>query len=209
MVDFQSRDRRRDRDLTDEDDESEATEAETTDDEPPETQSAEDATEYGAETLPFAVVTVNGDRSVEDDTTGDVVVEAIESAGEAVSTRELIAPEYDGVQGRISTLVERDDVEAIVTVGGAGVEPDDVTVDAAEPLFDKHLPGFGELFRVLSHEQEGTAIIRTRTTAGIIDGVPVFCLPGDTVPARRGVEQVVLEEASTLAEQAGGEKSLE
>lgn len=205
MVDFQSRDRRRDRGTTEEDDESEAESADTTDDEPAVAETDE-VTDYDPETLPFGVVTVTADRTIDEDATGDIVVDAIETAGDAVATRELLAPTYDGVQSALATLAERADVEAIVTVGGTGVEPDDVTVDAAEALFDKHLPGFGELFRVLSHEQEGTATIRTRTTAGIIDGVPVFCLPGETVAARRGVEQLVLEEAETLADQASDDE---
>ena len=201
MVDFQSRDRRRDGRASDDEDEQDEAKEETTADEPTDTERA--TTEYDPETLPFAVVTVSGDRTMAEDTTGDIVADAIESAGDAVATRDLIAPGYDGVQSTLDRVTDRADVGAVVTVGGTGVEPDDVTVDAAKALFDKDLPGFGELFRVLSHEQEGTATIRTRTTAGIIDGVPVFCLPGETVAARRGVEQLVLEEAETLAEQAG------
>lgn len=199
MVDFQSRDRRPDRDAPAEtDDEGVADEGA---DASPE-QGEEGTTEYGADTLPFAVVTVTGERTVDDDAAGDAVVEAIETAGEVVSTRELLSPSYDGVQATLGTLVDRKDVDAVVTVGGTGVEPDDVTVDAATDIFDKHLPGFGELFRVLSHETVGTATVRTRTTAGIVDGVPVFCLPGDTTSARRGVEQLVLEEAGALVNDA-------
>ncbi|MFC7133494.1 MULTISPECIES: MogA/MoaB family molybdenum cofactor biosynthesis protein [Salinibaculum] len=205
MVDFQSRDRRRDAHVSGVDDEDEDVTADESAAGDDETTDEEARAEYGPETFPFAVVAVTDDRTMEEDATGDIVVDAIESAGDAVATRELVAASYDGVQSTLTTLVARADVDAVVTVGGTGVEPDDVTVDAAEHLFDKHLPGFGELFRVLSHEQEGTATVRTRTTAGIVDEVPVFCLPGDTVAARRGVEQLVLEEAETLAEQAATE----
>jgi len=192
MVDFQSRDRRRD-DGRDSDDPA---------DEEPEAAAEPTATDYDPGTVPFAVVTVADDRSIAEDETGDAVIEAIEAAGDAVSTRELIGSTYDGVQSTLGTVVKRADVDSVVTVGGTGIEPDDVTVDAASALFDKRLPGFGELFRVISHEQEGTAIVRTRATAGIIDGVPVFCLPGTTEGARRGLTQIVLEEAGVLAEQA-------
>ena len=214
MVDFQSRDTRRG---FGDDDEDKAEEiADSTDEESPDETPSEPTPEtertdekepdeeatYGPETLPFAVVTVTDDGEIEDDTTGGAIVDAIEHDGDAVATRELIAPSYDGVQSTITALARRDDIEAIVTLGGTGVAPEDVTVDAAKPLFDKQLPGFGELYRVLSHDFEGTAVVRTRTTAGIVDGVPVFCLPGDTESARRGVEQIVLAEAATLAEQA-------
>jgi molybdenum cofactor biosynthesis protein B len=220
MVDFQSRDSSRgygnnSDDADDTDDEAEGAADESTPEEaetdpespvsPPETAS-EEASEFGPETLPFAVVTVENGQSVEEDATGSAVVDAIEHAGEGVSTRELISPSYDGVQTTIGALARRGDVEAIVTLGGTGVSPDDVTVDAAEPLFDKRLPGFGELYRVLSHDFDGTAVVRTRATAGIVDGVPVFCLPGDTGGARRGVEQIVLEEAERIAEEAETEE---
>lgn len=205
MVDFQSRDTRRGLD-----DDSTAEESET--DETQQTDSADTGSspaesngtsqEFEAGTVPFAVVTVENGRSIDTDTTGQAVVDAIEHDGDAVATRELIAQRYDGVQSIITTLTGRDDVAAIVTLGGTGVSPKDVTIDAIEPLFDKRLPGFGELYRVLSHDFDGTAVVRTRATAGIVDGVPVFCLPGDTAGARRGVEQIVLEEAQTIVREA-------
>jgi molybdenum cofactor biosynthesis protein B len=218
MVDFQSRDTSRglddekddEEDIEETPDDETANEEGTPDDESatPEGDSATEssgADEFGPETLPYAVVTVEDGGRVETDATGAAVVDAIEHAGDAVSTRELIAPSYDGVQSTLATLAGRDDVAAIVTLGGTGIAPDDVTVDAAEPLFDKRLPGFGELYRVLSHDFDGTAVVRTRATAGIVDGVPVFCLPDDTAGARRGVEQIVLEEAETIVADAAEE----
>ena len=76
---------------------------------------------------------------------------------------------------------------------------DDVTVEAVEPLFEKTLPGFGELFRQLSYDEIGTKVVGTRATAGIADGVPVFCLPGSENAATLGVEEIVVKEAPHLA----------
>jgi len=95
--------------------------------------------------------------------------------------------------------VSRDDVDVVVTTGGTGVTPDDVTIEAVEPLFDKRLPGFGELFRTLSYDGIGTKVVGTRATAGIAEGVPVFCLPGSENAARLGTEEIVVAEASHLA----------
>jgi len=86
-----------------------------------------------------------------------------------------------------------------VTTGGTGVTPDDVTVEAVEPLFEKRLPGFGELFRRLSYEEIGTQAIATRATAGIADGVPVFCLPGSESAVRLGTEEIIVEVVGHLA----------
>ena len=218
MVDFQSRDTSRgygnDEETEDSEDEDtgeteqveESTvdkeSTETADTEPVEQDSRDETVDFGPETLPYAVVTVTNEGTIEDDTIGEAVVDAIEHAGDAIVTRELVGSDYDSVQSTVGALARRKDVAAIVTVGGVGVAPDDETVDAVEPLFEKQLPGFGELYRVLSHDFDGTAVVRTRVTAGILDGVPVFCLPGDTAGARRGVEQIVLEEAEAIAEEA-------
>lgn len=221
MVDFQSRDTSRgygnDEETEDSEEEdtgeTEQVEEATADEEttatveaePADGESEDETTDFGPETLPYAVVTVANEGTIEEDATGGAVVDAIEHAGDAVATRELVGSDYDNVQSTVGTLARRKDVAAIVTVGGTGVAPDDETVDAVEPLFDKQLPGFGELYRVLSHDFDGTAVVRTRATAGIIDGVPVFCLPADTAGARRGVEQIVIEEAEALAEEASDE----
>lgn len=220
MVDFQSRDTKRGIDDAADDSTEESGTDSTDEAETPseETATAGDSTaadstegtrqsetvaeDYDQDAVTYAVVTVAADRTLSADPTGDAIVDAITHTDDAVVTRELLEPSYDGVQSALGSLTDRGDVDAVVTVGGTGVEPSDVTVDAAEDLFDKHLPGFGELFRVLSHEQDGTAIVRTRATAGVVDDVPVFCLPGDPTAARRGVEQIVLEEAEPLVQQA-------
>lgn len=206
MVDFQSRDTRRGIEEGEEDtdgaDSEGEEEAEPEADTEPEERGEPAADEPGPETVTYAVTTVVADRSLEEDRTGDGIIEVIEESGGAVVTRELLARSYDGVQTAIAALARRGDVDVVVTAGGTGVEPGDVTVDAVEDLLDKHLPGFGELFRVLSHDHEGTGIVRTRATAGIIDDVPVFCLPGDPEAARRGVEEIVVAEAGDLAAEA-------
>ncbi len=212
MVDFQSRDTRRGLGDDDEDEAEEATDTETEErDRESETSPGPDADRTGtdetagepaADRMEYAVVTVAAGRTLSEDDAGAAVVEALEGAGEVVATRDLLAPSYDGIQTAIGALVGRDDVDAIVTVGGTGVEPTDVTVDAVGDLLDKYLPGFGELYRALAHDREGTAVVRTRATAGIVDDVPVFCLPGDPAAARTGTEDIVLPEAEVLASQA-------
>jgi len=205
MVDFQSRDTRRDRygtaddegdDEGDGEDGTTASDAETPD------ETADPADETAADESPegmaYALVTVGREQSLESDPAVEMAAEALEADGATVPTREGLAPEFDAVQGAVGRLVDRGDVTAVVVLGGVGVGPDDVTVEAVESLVDKRLPGFGELFRALSHEAEGTAVVRTRATAGLIDGVPVFCLPDDPAAARRGLEELVIPEAEPL-----------
>lgn len=204
MVDFQSRDTRRGVDDEPGDDgepgepEDESSEA------PPaagdETADAEQGDAHSDRG--YAVVTVTADRTVDDDPPGEAAVEEVRAAGEEVVTREVIRPSYDGIQSRVDSLVDRRDVIAVVTVGGTGVEPTDVTVDAVQPMLDKTLPGFGELVRLQCFDEVGTAVVRTRATAGIVDEVPVFSLPGHAELARKGVRDVVVSEAGTIADLA-------
>jgi molybdenum cofactor biosynthesis protein B len=154
---------------------------------------------HDVETLGVAVVTVSSSRSLDDDPAGDAVQSALEAAGHDVVTRDLIGDSFDGVQGTVDHLVGREDVDTVVTTGGTGVTPDDVTVEAVRPLFEKRLPGFGELFRRLSYDEIGTKVVGTRAVAGVADGVPVFCLPGSENAATLGAEEIVVPEAGHLA----------
>ena len=155
---------------------------------------AHDVTDLGV-----GVITVSSSRSIEDDPAGDAIVDAFEDAGHQVTVRELIEDSFDGVQSTVNRLVDREDVDIVVTTGGTGVTPDDVTVEAVADLMHKTLPGFGELFRRLSYDEIGTRVVGTRTTAGIADHTPVFCLPGSESAARLGAEEILVPEAPHLA----------
>jgi molybdenum cofactor biosynthesis protein B len=154
---------------------------------------------HDLEDLGVAILTVSTSRSLDDDPAGDAVAEVVEADGHAVVTRELVPDDYDRVQDTVDRFVDREDTDCVVTTGGTGVTPDDVTLEAVDPLFDKRLPGFGELFRSLSHEEVGTRVVGTRATAGVADAVPVFCLPGSENAARLGAEEIIVPEAGHLA----------
>jgi len=154
---------------------------------------------HDLDALGASVVTVSSSRSLDDDPAGDAIAAAFESAGHEIAHRELVGDTFDSVQGVVERLVRRDDTDVVVTTGGTGVTPDDVTVEATRPLFDKTLPGFGELFRDLSYDEIGTRVVGTRAVAGVAGGVPVFCLPGSENAARLGSEEIIVEEAPHLA----------
>lgn len=208
MVDFQSREpRTRGDDEDDDDGPEEPAEDETQTDSDVETpeneQTADRPAHSGDDTqLSYAIVSVTAQRTLSEDTQGDTIVESIENTGATVTTRELIQPSYDGVQSTVDTLAIRDDVDVVVTIGGTGVEPSDVTVDALEPLFGKRLPGFGELFRRAAVDQHGTAVVGSRATAGLVDAVPVFAVPGSIDGAIHAVEDIIIPEAPALVADA-------
>ena len=154
---------------------------------------------HDVSTIGAAVVTVSSTRSLDEDPAGDAIVAAFEDEGHETVTREMLRDSYDRIQESVESLARRDDVDTVVTTGGTGVTPDDVTVEAAEDIFEKPLPGFGELFRTLSYDEVGTRIVGTRATAGLVEGTPVFCLPGSENAARLGSEEIIVPEAPHLA----------
>ena len=167
--------------------------------------SHEDHHHADVEQLGVAVVTVSSSRSLDDDPSGDAAQALVEGDGHSVVARDLVADDLDGVQRAVLALTDREDVDVVVTTGGTGVTPDDVTIEAVSPLFDKKLPGFGELFRILSYEEVGTRAMGSRATAGVSEGVPVFCLPGSEDAVRTAVEELILAEAPHLVGLANGD----
>lgn len=159
---------------------------------------ADDEADHGhhdtdLDALGVAVLTVTSSRSLADDPAGDALEAAVKAEGYETVAREVVRDDRAVVEGRVVDLVGDGAVDAVVTAGGTGVTPDDVTVEAVAPLFDKDLPGFGELFRRRSYDEVGTRVVGTRATAGIVAGVPVFCLPGSENAARLGAELVLAE----------------
>lgn len=158
---------------------------------------------HDADSVAAAVVTVSSSRGTDKDPAGDYIESAFEEAGHEVVVRELIPDDYDSVQGTVDRLARRNDTDVVVTTGGTGVTPDDVTPEAVRGLLAKRLPGFGELFRRLSYEEVGTRTIGSRATAGVASATPVFCLPGSENAVRLGVDEIVLPEVGHLVGLAG------
>jgi molybdenum cofactor biosynthesis protein B len=147
----------------------------------------------------IAVITVSSSRTKEDDPAGDTIESTLEAADHSVVTRDIVPDDHGTIQSFIDKHATDSQIDAIVTTGGTGVTPDDVTIEAVSSLFSKDLPGFGELFRQLSYDEIGTRVVGTRATAGVVNGVPVFCLPGSENAARLGSEEIIANEVSHLA----------
>jgi molybdenum cofactor biosynthesis protein B len=122
-----------------------------------------------------------------EDLSGKVILEKIKAAGH--TARYSLLP--DGFVLR--EAVEKSDADAIVICGGTGLTHQDLTLEAIEPLFEKTLPGFGEIFRHKSLDEVGTRAMLTRAAAGVYHGRPVFCLPGSPGAARLGMDLILAE----------------
>ncbi|MFC6764936.1 MogA/MoaB family molybdenum cofactor biosynthesis protein [Natrinema soli] len=153
-------------------------------------------------TLCTGVVTIASDRSLKDDAAGEAINEALADNGSEITVREHVGSDYDKVQSIVSRLIDRGDVEVVITAGATGVEPDDITIEAVDPLLEKELTAFSELFTVLAYERAGTKAVAARTLAGIAEGTPVFCLPGHPDAVRLALEEIILSEAAGIVELA-------
>ena len=145
-----------------------------------------------AEAIGFGVLTISSSRTVGTDESGDVLVDAIERDGHTVAVRDIVTDDEAAIARCVEELASEDGVDAVVSTGGTGLTPDDVTVEAVRPLFGREIPGFGERFRARSVEDIGPHGMLTRATAGVVTGVPVFCLPGSEQAAEFGAGELVL-----------------
>lgn len=152
--------------------------------------------EAGPSDPSFAVVTVSTSRSEAEDASGDAIEELAEAAGYGVTSRAIVGDDIEEITAAVRAAVGT--AEVVVTSGGTGLTDDDVTVDAVRPLFDREIPGFGEEFRQRSKREVGLAGLLSRVTAGVVDGTPVFVLPGSENAVRLGVGELLLPELDHL-----------
>ena len=173
---------------------------------PPDRDRSSDATSARPDvSLGVAVVTISAERTIETDEPTAEIVRALEAAHHEITVRERIDSTHDAVQATISRLVDRDDVELIVTAGSTGIDPSDVTIEAVRPIIDRDLPTFCQLFARRVADRIGSRAIAGRTEAGIVDGVPVFCLPGNADATTLATEELIGPEAGRLVAEARGE----
>jgi molybdopterin adenylyltransferase len=128
----------------------------------------------------IAVLTVSDTRTFADDCSGDRLVERLSSAGHRLAARAILKDDADLIAAQLERWIDDPEVEVVLTTGGTGVTGRDVTPEALARVWDKEIPGFGELFRWLSYQSIGTSTIQSRATAGVARGTYVFALPGST-----------------------------
>lgn len=151
--------------------------------------------------LGFAVLTVSDSRKAGDDRSGDTLVALASAAGHEVVARALVRDEGPAILEEARRLLATPGVDVLVSTGGTGIAPRDVTFETLRPLLQKELPGFGELFRRLSFDEIGSAAMASRATAGSAGRALVFVLPGSPGACQLAMERLVLPEAAHLVGQ--------
>jgi molybdopterin adenylyltransferase len=153
--------------------------------------------------LSVVVVTISDTRSLADDTSGQLIVDSLVAAGHRVIERVIVPDELELIrQVVVQRTKSASELDVMLLTGGTGISPRDKTPEAIEPLIEQSLPGFGELFRMLSFAEIGAAAMLSRAMAGRIGQVLVFCLPGSTAAVRLAMDKLLVPELPHLVHHA-------
>jgi molybdenum cofactor biosynthesis protein B len=126
----------------------------------------------------IAILTVSDTRTLKEDRSGDVLSERLREAGHLLAAREIARDEIDEIRGVAERWIADPGIDVIITTGGTGFTGRDVTPEAIEPLFEKRMDGFSEVFHRISYDKIGTSTIQSRATAGVANATFIFVLPG-------------------------------
>jgi molybdenum cofactor biosynthesis protein B len=173
---------------------------------------SETAAKHKAEapkSLNFAIIVCSTSRYKEfaetrhlNDPSGDLIVGIVRSNGHRVTLRRIVSDDKSEIQRLVLKALNSRKTDAVVTLGGTGISPTDLTIEAVQPLLDKEIPGFGELFRTISYQKIGSAAVLTRAIAGVAKGKVIFCLPGSPQSVSFALEELILPEAGHLLKHA-------
>jgi molybdenum cofactor biosynthesis protein B len=141
--------------------------------------------------LRVAVVTISDSRTPANDTSGDYLAESLKTDGHRLAFRKIVRDDRYVLRAEVSALIADPEVDVILTTGSTGLTGRDVAPEALEPLFDKAIEGFGELFRAASVADIGAATIQSRAFAGLANGTIIFCMPGSPGACRTAWEEVI------------------
>jgi len=144
-----------------------------------------------------AVLTISDTRTPETDTSGAAIRTALTQAGHDVVRYNVVRDEPEQIDALVRTCAA-EGCKLIITNGGTGIARRDSTFEAIDSLLEKRLPGFGELFRMLSYQEIGAAAMLSRATAGVYGGALIFCLPGSTNAVRLALEQLIVPQLAHL-----------
>ena len=156
----------------------------------------------GPKEVSCAVVIISDSRTEADDESGKLIQGRLRDNGHTVADYRLLKNDAPAIVATITELVGRDDVQVIITSGGTGVSHRDVTIDTVEPMLEKRLDGFGELFRQLTYVELGTGSILSRASGGVIGGTVVLSFPGSLGAATLAMDKVILPELGHLVREA-------
>jgi molybdenum cofactor biosynthesis protein B len=141
--------------------------------------------------LDLCVLTVSDTRTPDNDTSGDYLALSLGQAGHRLREKRIVRDDRYLIRAVVAQWIADADVNGVLVTGGTGFTGRDSTPEAVRPLLDKEMPGFGEMFRMLSYEEIGTSTMQSRAFAGLSNDTFVFCLPGSTSACRTAWEKLI------------------
>ena len=144
--------------------------------------------------LNIAVLTVSDSRTEATDKSGQTLVARLENAGHKRADKRIEPDDIYRIRATVSAWIADPNIQAIITTGGTGITGRDGTPEAIEPLLDKTIHGFGEMFRSLSFQDIGTSTIQSRALAGVANSTYIFCLPGSTGACADGWDKLIVNQ---------------
>ncbi|MBE9563591.1 MAG: molybdenum cofactor biosynthesis protein B [Proteobacteria bacterium] len=139
----------------------------------------------------IAVLTVSDSRTEETDTSGKTLVDRLVGVGHKLAEKVIVPDDIYQMRAVVSKWIADMNIQVVIITGGTGVTGRDCTPEAIQPLFDKPLNGFGELFRTISYDEIGTSTLQSRAVAGVANGTYIFCLPGSSGACRTGWDKII------------------
>lgn len=139
----------------------------------------------------IAVLTISDTRTEADDVSGDTLIERIKEAGHNLGGRAVVRDDPKEIKKAVSAWIKDDNIDVVITNGGTGVTGRDVTPEALQPLFDKEIEGFGELFRMISYDKVGTSTMQSRAIGGLAGSTYIFALPGSPSACKDGWDEIL------------------
>ncbi len=137
-----------------------------------------------------------------DDVSGETIKALLKNAGHRVLSKKIIADDKRMIEEAAESVLGSAELDAAIFCGGTGIAPKDITIETVQPLLEKTLPGFGEIFRRLSYDKVGSAAVMSRAVAGVAKGKALFCIPGSPDAVRVSVEMLILPEAPHIVRHA-------
>jgi molybdenum cofactor biosynthesis protein B len=149
-----------------------------------------------------AVLVTSDSRTEETDESGKLIRQRLTDNGHKVVYYTILKNDAAVLKSKILELLKQEDVQVIITSGGTVLSHKDVTIDTIQPMLEKNLDGFGELFRSLTFQELGTASIMSRAAAGVINGKVIICFPGSLGAATLAMDKIILSEIGHLVREA-------
>ena len=144
--------------------------------------------------LNISIVTISDTRNLENDKSGNVLVQRVQNSGHKILSRKIVKDDFDQISELFQNMINDKNIDVIISTGGTGLTGKDITPEVMETLFEKSIDGFGEMFRWLSFAKIGTSALQSRALAGVTKGTYIFCLPGSPSACKDGWDDILVHQ---------------